>query len=199
MKRDYTTGISEQVDLFIGTEAEHTPALGMPTLFVVGIQPLDRIWEICSDRKITHIYLGANQCFDLDHLVQYEKLATSLLDMGFWVTLDLDVRYYEGALDMLTNLSTKDQFIAMISVKLPCLTNLNYHASVKIDDKDFKASNPGVWVHQLHDLMARNKFTDWTKYGKDEIINAENKEKDPILDAPFVPLSSVKGIKSEEL
>ena len=40
-----------------------------------------------------------------------------------------------------------------------------------IDDKDFNTSNPGVWVHQLNDLMPRDKFTDWTQYGKDEIYN----------------------------
>ena len=39
-----------------------------------------------------------------------------------------------------------------------------------IDDKDFDATNPGVWCHSLHDLMDREKFTDWGKYGLDKVL-----------------------------
>ena len=36
---------------------------------------------------------------------------------------------------------------SMISVLLPYIDQQwNYNACIKIDDKDFKASNPGVWV-----------------------------------------------------
>ena len=31
------------VSLFVGTEVEHTPAFGLKTLFVVGIQPTELI------------------------------------------------------------------------------------------------------------------------------------------------------------
>jgi hypothetical protein len=41
---------------------------------------------------------------------------------------------------------------------------------LKIDDKDFKATNPGVWSHSLHKLMNRNAFTDWTCYKNDEVL-----------------------------
>ena len=41
---------------------------------------------------------------------------------------------------------------------------------VKIDDKGFAETNPGVWSHRLHDLMDANKFTDWSKYGLDKPI-----------------------------
>ena len=43
-------------------------------------------------------------------------------------------------------------------------------SSKEIDDKGFDASNPGVWCHSLHDLMDREKFTDWGKYGLDKIL-----------------------------
>lgn len=199
MKRDYSTGVTASADMFVGAEVEHTPTHGMKTLFVVGIKPLDRIWEICNDRKIRHIYLGANHCFTPDNQDAYEKLALNLLKMGYWVTLDLDVRYYEAVIDMLTHLCEHDRFIPQISVKLPYLTNLNYNATVKIDDKDFRATNPGVWVHQLHDLMDRSRFTDWSQYGQDEIIPEQEPQRDPILDAPFMPLTSMQGIKNEQL
>jgi hypothetical protein len=58
----------------------------------------------------------------------------------------------------------------MISVKIPYLTQLNYNATIKIDDKGFEATNPGVWTHQLHDLMKREKFTDWDQYKDDAIL-----------------------------
>jgi hypothetical protein len=58
----------------------------------------------------------------------------------------------------------------MISVKLPYLQLLGYNAIIKLDDKDFAATNPGVWCHQLHDLKDRKVFTDWSKYTQDEVI-----------------------------
>ena len=61
-------------------------------------------------------------------------------------------------------------FIPMISVKLPYINQLGYNATLKIDDKDFAATNPGVWCHSLHRLQYRNAFTGWSKYTKDEII-----------------------------
>ena len=203
MKRDYSSGTSEAAELFTGIEVEHTPAHGMLTLFVVGIKPINRLWEVCSERKIKHIYLGANHSFDGNDQESWEKLAIGLLDLGYWVTLDLDIRHYEASLDTLTVLSERDRFIPQISVKLPYLTNLNYNATVKIDDRDFRSTNPGVWVHQLHDLQSRNKFTDWSQYGKDEIIPTiihMDEQRDPDLDLPFVPLTEMlgKGIKHDK-
>ena len=43
MKRDYTTGEITDVQFFIGTEVEHTPAFGMKTLFVTGVHPAEEI------------------------------------------------------------------------------------------------------------------------------------------------------------
>ena len=58
----------------------------------------------------------------------------------------------------------------MISAKLPNISQLGYNACLKLDDKDFDATNPGVWVHQMHDLKEKAVFTDWSKYTRDEII-----------------------------
>ena len=40
----------------------------------------------------------------------------------------------------------------------------------KIDDKDFKATNPGVWCWSVRDLIKEEHFTDWNEYGDDEIV-----------------------------
>jgi hypothetical protein len=58
----------------------------------------------------------------------------------------------------------------MISVKMPYIRQLGYNATLKLDDKDFAATNPGVWCHSIHDLQNRDRFTDWSKYTKDETL-----------------------------
>jgi hypothetical protein len=40
---------------------------------------------------------------------------------------------------------------------------------IKIDDRDFEATNPGVWCHSLHDLMDHSKLTVWKDYKNDKI------------------------------
>ena len=90
------------------------------------------------------------------------------LQNGFLCTLDLDVKSAEGLIE--GPLIEYNNFIPMISVKLPYLQLLGYNAIIKLDDKDFAATNPGVWCHSLHDLKDRTKFTDWSKYTKDEVI-----------------------------
>jgi hypothetical protein len=87
---------------------------------------------------------------------------------GYWCTLDLDVSEIESLLE--TGLTEHHKFIPMISVKLPYLQQLGYNATIKLDDRDFAATNPGVWCHQLHDLLNRNKFTNWSQYTQDEVI-----------------------------
>ena len=166
---------------FIGTEVEHSPAYGMKTLFVVGCQPIEEIEQVLvdpytklGDQSIQHIYFGANQSFprmtEFDSKwTQWENMIYPFLTQGYWCTLDLDISCVEGLLE--TGLTERNQFIPMISVKLPYIQQLGYNATIKLDDKDFAASNPGVWCHSLHNLTKREGiFTDWSKYTKDEVI-----------------------------
>ena len=46
----------------------------------------------------------------------------------------------------------------------------NYNTTLKLDDKSFEGTNTGVWCHQLHDLKDRSKYTDWSEYVGDEVI-----------------------------
>ena len=41
---------------------------------------------------------------------------------------------------------------------------------IKIDDKDFRATNPGVWCWSVRDMIDETHFTDWSQYKDDEII-----------------------------
>ena len=164
----------EQADFFVGREVEHSPAFGHKTLFVVGIQDASVIVNMVMNNNCSHVYFGANQSFpnpetnDGDTWREWEGMITKCLQQGLLCTLDLDVSSAEGLVE--SALVEYNNFIPMISVKLPYLQMLGYNATIKLDDKDFAATNPGVWCHQLHDLKDRNKFTDWSKYTKDEVI-----------------------------
>jgi len=172
MERDYVDGIKNDVVFFTGMEVENTPQRGAHTLFVVGVHPVEHIVSVAERKVCRHIYLGANQSFDVtayDDAAgwdRWDKLCTALLDHGYWVTLDFDIAQWLGACEMVA--MSHAQFIPQISVKIPYAGLGNYNTCVKIDDTGFKASNPGVWVHSLHDLMDRKTFTPWSAYGQDE-------------------------------
>jgi len=174
MKRVYDQGEDiEDIQYFVGTEVEHTPQYGKKTLFVVGIKDPDEITGLAEFNGCKHIYCGANMSFDVTENTAsqwepWEAMIFPLLNKGFWVTLDVDISQIEGLLE--TGFTEQNRFIPMISAKLPYIDQLGYNACLKIDDKDFDASNPGVWVHRVHDLKNKSVFTDWSKYTTDEII-----------------------------
>ena len=174
MKRDYKQGVAEEIIFFVGEEIERTPAYGMRTLFVVGVHDDQVIINLAQNNDCKHIYFGANQSFrtngvnDIAGWRPWEDMIKACLNKDFWCTLDFDVCETEGLLE--SGLTEYRRFIPQISVKLPYLNQLGYNATLKIDDKDFAATNPGVWCHNLQDLIGRDKFTDWDQYGKDEII-----------------------------
>ena len=159
--------------IFVGTEVEHSPAYGKKTLFVIGIQSVELIDAAYIAHKCEHIYFGANQSFppiDTNNSTWtvWENMIYPFLSKGYLCTLDIDTNQIEGLLE--SGLTERNNFIPMVSVKLPYLQQLGYNATIKLDDKDFAASNPGVWCHSLHSLLDRKVFTDWSKYTQDEVI-----------------------------
>lgn len=167
------------VSFFVGTEVEHTPAFGLRTLFVVGPHNPQLVETVINNynQEIEHIYFGANQSFPTvakddsswnRWMEEWEYMVRYFLDRDRLCTLDFDASYAEDILE--TPLVEYHNFIPMISVKLPYIRQFGYNATIKLDDKDFKATNPGVWCHSLHDLQNSKMFTDWSKYTKDEVI-----------------------------
>lgn len=178
MKRNYSDGESSDVKFFTGFEVEKTPAYDMDTLFVVGPQSLKDIIKHAEHQGSEHIYLGANQSFHVDltqhhegEVKKWSDIVNGLLDDNYWVTLDYDIKYHEWILSC--GFNENEKFISQISVKLPNIEQLNYNACIKIDDENFDATNPGVWIHQIHDLMDRKKFTNWDQYSKDEKLEVD--------------------------
>ena len=175
MKREYITGTSDVEEImFVGVEVEHTPAHGMTTLFVAGKHDIQSIIDLANINNCTHIYLGANQSFtykDEADITEWEYLVIGLLKEEFHVTLDVDIKFYQHILDTLSLFKDENDFILMLSVKIPYMEEcLNYNACLKLDDTDFNATNPGVWVHRIHELKSLDKFTNWEQYKSDKPI-----------------------------
>ena len=100
MDRNYNNGSHSSKDgdiVFVGTEVEHTPAYGMKTLFVTGVQNSAHIIQIAKEKNCAHVYLGANMSFDVtenthEQWEPWEIMAKDLLKSGLWVTLDIDIK-----------------------------------------------------------------------------------------------------------
>ena len=169
MKRDYTSGEDDNISFFVGKEIEHTPAYGLNTLFVVGIQGYDEI--LYRLENIEHIFFGANHSFNPqtpEEWSRWENMIMYFLEKDYLCSLDIPINqveeFHEGGL------CEHNNFIPQIRVPIPYIKLWNYNTMLKIDDKDFKATNPGVWSHSLHSLMDRSKFTDWSQYSNDKVI-----------------------------
>jgi hypothetical protein len=160
----------EAVKFFYGTEVEHTPAFGKRTLFVVGVQPVEDIEKAYKDCE--HIFFGANHSYDpdkdsIEEYGEWEHMIKYFLKQGILCTLDVPYsqldEIHEDGYDEYNN------FIAQLRISIPYVSLYNYNTMIKIDDKDFDATNPGVWTHSLHKLMDRDVFTPWSAY-KDDVV-----------------------------
>lgn len=170
MERTYTSGTHKDIEFFVGVEIEKTPAYGKKTLFVVGVHPVQKILDLYEKYQCEHVYMGANQSFttkDID-IDEWDSMILTMLKRNMWVTLDFDVSDAEWVCE--SGYAEHDTFIPQISVKIPYADQFGYNTMIKIDDKDFGASNFGVWCHPLRSLQTRESFTHWSEYGKDEII-----------------------------
>jgi hypothetical protein len=171
MNRDYKDGVKDDVQFFVGTEVEHTHAYGKMTLFVTGVQSCEDI--AANLQSCEHIFFGANHSFkpiidNYDSWKEWEDMIYPFLDKGYLCSLDIPLSHVETFND--SGFNEYDNFIPQIRVPIPYIKLWNYNTMLKIDDKDFKATNPGVWSHSLHTLMDRSKFTDWAQYKNDTVI-----------------------------
>jgi hypothetical protein len=166
------TNKRQEVVYFTGTEVEHTAMYGERTLFVVGVQPCNEIQKRADAHGIKHLYFGTSQSFapesDADWAA-WENMIKALLSAGYWCTLDYDVFYVKEVLEL--GFDEHNNFINMISVKLPYIKQFNYNATLKLDDNTWGDTNSGVWCHSIHSLMDRRVYTDWRDYVGDEVID----------------------------
>ena len=169
MKRDYTNGQADNIIFFTGVEIEHTPAYGKKTLFVNGVQPVEDI--ALNLQGCEHIFFGANHSFNpqsYEEHKSWENMILFFLEKEYLCSLDIPINQVEQFHE--SGYCEYNNFIPQIRVPIPYVKLWNYNTMLKIDDKDFKATNPGVWSHSLHTLMDRSKFTDWNQYKNDKIV-----------------------------
>ena len=176
MKRTYQNHIDALPRFFVGDEVEHNAAFGKKTLFVVGLQSTTLIERYVIDNECKHIFFGANHSFspELNHdglweeFEPWEKMIKFLLEKDYLCSLDIPIYVAEESLEM--GLQEYSNFIPQIRVPIPYVEGWNYNTVVKIDDKGFDQTNPGVWCHRLHDLMDIDKFSTWSDYNNDRIV-----------------------------
>jgi hypothetical protein len=160
----------QDVVYFTGYEVEHTICYGMFTLFVVGTPPIEEILTKAKEADVKHIYFGTSQSFNPTAISHeeykvWDEVIIGCLKADYWVSLDFGVEHIEGVLESAYN--EYPRFVPMISVKLPYINQLNYNATLKLDDRTWGATNPGVWTHHLQSLMSKDKYTHWDQYTQD--------------------------------
>lgn len=171
MERSYSAGVATDVVFFTGIEIEKTPAYGMKTLFVTGIQDISDIKTQSNEHNCNHIFFGANHSFNpanYDEWINWEEMISTFLKLGYLCSLDIPVTQLVDFND--SSLCEYNNFIPQIRVPIPYTKLWNYNTMIKIDDIGFNATNPGIWTHSLHELMDRSKFTNWFEYQNDLIL-----------------------------
>ena len=164
------------VKFFVGSEVEQTPAAGKKTLFVVGKQDIADILHHLKSSGANHVFMGANHSFNVDSkdsTFYWRDTITALLDKGIWVTLDYRAHEHESVLKMFGSEIWQSRiFVPLLSVRIPNVERSSSNLTVKIDDVDFNATNPGVWCLHYSQLLDSNRFTGWNEYGTDQVIDA---------------------------
>lgn len=185
MKRDGHNSVA----FFIGPEVEHTPAYSKKTLFVVGKQDTEAILKHAREHKVAHIFMGANHSFDASTPVApyWEDTIATLLDKGYWVSLDYPAHQHDIVLKSLSaGIWQSRIFVPLLSVRIPNIQMSSPNLTVKIDDNEFNGSNPGVWCMHFREVTDSNRFTDWTEYGTDVVIKEERAAAPPRPQTPVI-------------
>lgn len=162
----------KQTTFFVGTEVEHSPMYGKKTLFVVGVHSSEVVEKLAIKYNVEHIYLGSQQSFhpvNPYEWAQWDDMIKPLLVKDWFVSLDIDVQYARDIHE--ESWCEYENFVPMISVKLPYLRQYNYNTTLKIDDNTWGDTNPGVWCHPLNELLKRDRFTSWADYKNDNAVN----------------------------
>jgi hypothetical protein len=148
--------------------------------------------------------MGASHSFEVEtaDTAYWKETVTTLLDKGFTVTIDYPAHQHETVLKMFSaGVWQSRMFIPMLRVCIPNVQTSSPNLVVKIDDIDFKATNPGVWCMHYHQLCDSNRFTDWQDYGTDIVIKravelqpSDVPAKAPEVVKPAAPAPVVKPV-----
>lgn len=186
----------KDANFFIGGEVEKTPAYAKKTLFVIGRQNLDEIFKLAKENKVSHVFMGANHSYKATYDAKdtyWNDTITALLDKGYWVTLDYPAQQHGNLLNLLSKGVWQSRlFVPLLSIRIPHVQTSNPNLTIKIDDINFKFTNPGVWCLHHHEATDSNRFTDWSEYDSDVVIGNIN------LKSEIMPVSSSSDVITED-
>ena len=170
MKRDYKNGIKDSANFFVGAEVEKTATEGMHTLFVVGLQRTATVLRHAEKNGAKHIYFGANHSYKQLDGSEVHSICNQMkyfLKNGYYVTMDTNPGY---KFDDIHDLLTHPKFTLVYAVVMADLKKIKGNVVIKVDDKDFKATNPGVWCWTVKEMADKKHFTGWDQYGGDKTL-----------------------------
>ena len=171
MKRDYKNGVKSDVAFFVGAEVERTPTEGMKTLFVVDLQRTATVLRHAEKNSCKHIYFGANHSYKVMNGQEVQSIASQLqyfLERDYHVTIDMNPAY--KGFSEITKLLSYPKFTIVYGVTVENVKDIQGNVVIKIDDRDFKATNPGVWCWSVKDMMKKKNYTAWEEYGDDKTL-----------------------------
>jgi len=171
MKRNYKDGITDNANFFVGKEVEKTYTENMKTLFVVDLQRTSTVLRHAEKNNCKHIYFGANHSFKVLDGQEIQSIASQLkyfLDRNYYVTIDINPSYTKFT--DITELLSYQNFTIVYGITIENVNEIKGNVIIKIDDKDFNATNPGVWCWSVRDMIDKKHFTDWSKYGDDKTL-----------------------------
>lgn len=174
MIRDYSTGIGNGVEYFVGYEIENTKFKGLKTLFVAKKPNFAEICEKSMVPNVPHVYIGGNHFFQKHVLFQEDlECAANLIEIGYRVTLDIPIYAYDEYLRLKkrVHFSFEEDFCLTLSVPVPHIDKHPY-IHIKIDDTGFRETNPGVWVFSI-DSLPKETFNDWSLYKNDGPVKTD--------------------------
>lgn len=151
---------------FVGNEVERTHFHGMQTLFVRGDVPVSEILDQTKTVKCDHLYLGSSKTHN--QLWENKELSEdvmTLLDRGFYVTLECDAECYKDMISFLGARVVADpNFCLNISVSLP--TWALDSVALKLEPLEPFKEGSGVFTF----VADSSRLTKWEEYKEDKEI-----------------------------
>jgi hypothetical protein len=169
MEREYVEGTNKNPSFFVGTEVEGTPYLGFKTLFVVGIQPVEKIVQYCKELDIHHVFIGANLSFEATREWEDFLLLVHACKEISNITVDMTMEEYYTVNRNIPLILLRKLWV-ITRVVLPNFLNRN--VTLKIDDESFGATNPGVLTvsPEPQNGTVVLHYTSWLDYKQDRIL-----------------------------
>lgn len=151
---------------FVGSEVEKTHFHSLPTLFVRGDVGISETLTQLKTVEVDHVYLGSSKTHSKlwDNQALPEDVKT-LLDRGFYVTVECDAEVYKDMISFLGARVVSDpNFCLNISISLPVWAI----DAVALKLEPLEPFNEGNGVYTF--VADGSRLTYWAEYKEDKEI-----------------------------